>query len=405
VELGQIGSRRLSFVLFSVTTLATVASIVLRPIMADVAISEGAADLVPPVVPFEVVSLLFAGAAHLILRRVPNRVGFLLHGIGLNFVSAALGVYFLILHRFRWRLGVFGDLVANWVGYLWMPALVFLIVFMPLIFPTGRVPGPRWKWVAWSGAAFLIGGFIAITQQTVAEVEPLTGPLWRGLIALLMVSAAGAWISVVFRYRHAETIERQQIKAVAFTQIVAGALIALSLIAGASQPLPLPLLLLIGVLTIVSIPVSIAMAIARFRLYEIDRIISRTVAYTLVAATLAIVYAVPVLVIPGLIGQSSDLVVAAATLAAAAVFNPVRRRVQRFVDRYFNRESFDAVRKLEVFATGLSAVVDLDSVAGRLIRVVIRTMQPQALAVWIKDDRKHPELARGIQGYLENARN
>jgi hypothetical protein len=124
-----------------------------------------------------------------------------------------------------------------------------------------------------------------------------------------------------------------------------------------------------------------------------------------VAATLAIVYAVPVLVIPGLIGQSSDLVVAAATLAAAAVFNPVRRRVQRFVDRYFNRESFDAVRELEVFATGLSAVVDLDSVAGRLIRVVIRTMQPQALAVWIKDDRKHPELARGIQGYLENARN
>jgi hypothetical protein len=97
--------------------------------------------------------------------------------------------------------------------------------------------------------------------------------------------------------------------------------------------------------------------------------------------------------------------VAAATLAAAAVFNPVRRRVQRFVDRYFNRESFDAVRELEVFATGLSAVVDLDSVAGRLIRVVIRTMQPQALAVWIKDDRKHPELARGIQGYLENARN
>ncbi|HKY47178.1 MAG TPA: hypothetical protein VJQ79_04250, partial [Acidimicrobiia bacterium] len=334
MELSQTGWRRLSFVLLAVTTLATVGSIVLRPIMAGIAISEGSADLVPSVVPFEVVSLPFAGAAHLILRRVPNRVGLLLHGIGLNFVAAALGIYFLILHRFRWRLGVVGDLVANWVGYLWMPALVFLIVFMPLIFPTGHVPGPRWRWVAWGGAAFLVGGFIAITQQTLAGTEPLTGPLWRGLMGLLMVSAVGAWVSVVFRYRDAKTIERQQIKGVAFTQIVAGALIALSLIVGASQPLPLPVLLLIGVLTIVSIPVSIAMAIARFRLYEIDRIISRTVAYTLVAATLAIVYAVPVLVIPGLIGQSSDLVVAAATLAGAAVFNPVRRRVQRFVDRH-----------------------------------------------------------------------
>lgn len=390
MELSQTGWRRLSLILLSVTTSATVGSIVLRPIMASIATSEGAAELIPSGVPFELVSLPFAGAAHLILRRVPNRVGLLLHGIGLNFVSAGLGIYFVILHRFRWRLGVVGDLVGNWVGYLWMPALVFLIVFMPLIFPTGHVPGPRWRWVAWGGAAFLIGGFVAITQQTVAGTEPLTGPLWRGLIALLMVSAVAAWVSVVVRYRHAQTVERQQIKGVAFTQIVAGALIALSLIVGANQPLPLPLLLLIGVLTLVSIPVSIAMAVARYRLYEIDRIISRTVAYALLAVTVAIAYAVPVVVIPGLIGQSSDLVVAASTLAAAAVFNPARRRVQRFVDHHFNRERFNAIQELEAFSRRLSAEIDLDSIAGRLIPVVNRTMQPHLLAVWIKDGRNGP---------------
>jgi hypothetical protein len=135
----------------------------------------------------------------------------------------------------------------------------------------------------------------------------------------------------------------------------------------------------------VTVPVSIAVAVSRYRLYDIDRIISRTVTYALVALVVAGIYAIPVVTLPRLLGESSDIVVAVSTLAAAAVFNPARRRIQRAVDSRFNRARYDADREVDGFSTRLHSGLTLEAVEGALDDIVSRTVEPATAALWIRE--------------------
>jgi hypothetical protein len=199
---------------------------------------------------------------------------------------------------------------------------------------------------------------------------------------LFAVSLLGFWL----RYRRTTGLERGQYRWVgyAFGLVVVGLLLAIAapLIDPASDLVLLPLLFAIYL-----VPVSFSLAIVRYGLYEIDRIVSRTVTYGAVALVAALVYAVPVLALPGLLGESNDLVIAGSTLAAAAVFNPVRRRIQRVVDRRFNRARYDGEREVELLTAELRSTVTVDAVAGTLTGVITRTVQPGQVALWIREGR------------------
>jgi hypothetical protein len=158
--------------------------------------------------------------------------------------------------------------------------------------------------------------------------------------------------------------------------------IVVSAVTGNAQH-PLWLLAVLGYLLV---PVSFMVAILKYRLYDIDRVVSRTVAYALVALTVALVYALPVVFLPRLLGESNDLIVAGSTLAAAALFNPVRRHIQRTVDRRFNRAWYDAERQVELFADRLRAQTDPAAIQYHLNHLIAETIAPDRTAVWVKQE-------------------
>jgi hypothetical protein len=204
----------------------------------------------------------------------------------------------------------------------------------------------------------------------------LTVPLQALLIA---VSLAGFWL----RFRHTTGLERARYRWVgyAFGLVIMGLVLAIfsPLINPASDLLLLPLLIAVYL-----VPISFSLAIVRYGLYEIDRIVSRTVTYGAVALVVALIYAVPVLSLPGLLGESNDLVIAASTLAAAAAFNPARRRIQTVVDRRFNRARFDAERQLDLFGSTLRSEVDLGAIQRNLHDLVTASIAPERMALWIR---------------------
>ncbi len=193
-----------------------------------------------------------------------------------------------------------------------------------------------------------------------------------------------AIIDFVVRYRRARDPVRSQYRWVvwAFLFEVAALAVAIVVSAATSDPQhPAWLLAIVGYLLV---PVSFMVAILRYRLYDIDRIVSRTVAYALVAMTLALVYALPVVIAPRLLGESNDLIVAASTLAAATLFNPIRRRTQRLVDRRFNRARFDADQQVDLFGERLRSETDLASIETHLRQLIAETIAPDRSALWIR---------------------
>jgi hypothetical protein len=273
------------------------------------------------------------------------------------------------------------------------------IGFILLLTPTGSLPSPRWRRWAWVAAAvpaaFVVAwllGMPAVDPESVLHGIPnpfaiasLEGPLRvvagvaAPLTALTLVVAG--W-SLVRRFRRARGTERQQLRWLSFAAALA---------------LPAVLVLYTGVLTgnlelagwavgvfLALLPLAICAAIARYRLYDLDRIISRTLAYGLLTLLLGGGYAVAVLGLGQLLGRDSSLVVAAATLAVAAAFQPARRRIQQGVDRRFNRRRHDAARTIATFSARLRDQVDLTTVTGELLAVVDQTMQPTQASLWLR---------------------
>jgi hypothetical protein len=213
------------------------------------------------------------------------------------------------------------------------------------------------------------GGALRITNQAAQAVAILT--------------ILGGTVSLVVRFRHARGVERQQLQWVALAAALIGvAMAAMAVLIAAGQ---VGLAEWVAVLCLAVLPLAIGAAILRYRLYDLDRIISRTVAYGLLTLLLGGGYAVVVLGLGQLLGRRSpSLVVAGATLAVAALFQPARRRVQAVVDRRFNRRRYDAARTIQAFSARLRQQVDLDALTGELLAVVDQTMQPTQAWLWLR---------------------
>ena len=281
------------------------------------------------------------------------------------------------------------DLIAALAFPLWVPG-VGLIGFLLLLFPDGRLPSPRWRPVAW-----LLGGIIAlltltgfflpgVIQETV-YVNPLgiaaldtfdQGAPGFALVVILVLCIVASAVSVVVRYRTAVGSERLQLKWMMAAGVVAAGAYALLFVWDDFD------IQLVWAL----IPIAIGMSMHRHHLYDIDRLISRTIVYAVVVGALAIVFASVMFVLQEVSPFQDDLAVAASTLAAAAAFSPVRRRVQERVDRRFNRSRYDAERVAVEFATGLRDETDSSRILDGWAGVVSRTMQPASMGVWLKPD-------------------
>jgi uncharacterized membrane protein YidH (DUF202 family) len=343
------------------------------------------------------VSIVFVGAfatvgALLAWKRPANPIGWLLSAIGLE---SAVAVFSVFLAHFPRTLTL-----ATWMGFLYLLGFGLCAVVV-LLFPTGKLPSGRWRpvaWAAWAGlAGWALGCAFAPTIITVSPAmrNPVgaTGPAGHIFKALagsgaLLIIAAGlaAVLSLVFRYRRAQAGERAQLRWLVYAgALIVAAVVASMLIGSIMGPgdasTNLQNALSSGAVALV--PVAIGVAVLRYRLYDIDRIISRTLAYAIVTGLLVGVYAGLVLLATEVLRFRTPVAVAAATLAAAALFTPVRRWVQSRVDRRFNRARYDADQIAAAFATRLKDTVDLGSVRDDLTGIVSRALEPTHVSVWI----------------------
>ena len=317
-----------------------------------------------------------------------------------GWVWCALGVAYTLLVLAA-ALHDSGAVTGWWLlagAHLAYLALCALLALVFLLFPTGRLPGPRWRWLSRSTVALGIG-LAATTPFTPSLIAPDTRPPWAldgaaGRLLAALVDVGGfsvlvpvliAVASVFTRFRGADRTERQQLEWFVLAAAVNAAYITVELV-GVPSWIPPLVWQITGVIALNSIPVAVVIAVLRYRLYEIDRIVSRTVTYGALTAAIFAVYLIVVAVVPqlGLPAGSSDAVVAAATLAVAALVGRVRRRLQAVVDRRFDRERYDAGRAVDAFAARLREQVDLDEVVDGLRGMVGATVAPTRVAVWVR---------------------
>jgi hypothetical protein len=345
------------------------------------------------VAPFGVVGLVVAW------RRPGNPLGWIMLG-GAFFGALSEDASFYTVADYRLR---HGGLPLGWLALLaqpgWAPA-VMMFGLVVLLFPDGRLPSPRWRWPACGYVAvglLWIVGAVFFTVRAIAGHHPQvdsSGNLfllygndpaagWFNVVQWVFFPVlAACWLASLARqvlgYRRSSGERRQQLKWLMAGSALAFAGVALAMLAGQT-----PLGAVFAVVGFLAMPLCIGVAILRYRLFDIDRIISRTLAYAIVTGLLVGVYAGLVLLATQVFTVKSPVAVAAATLAAAALFNPVRHRVQRVVDRRFNRARYDAHTAVAAFAGRLQGAVDLDSVGDDLAQVVTRSLEPAHLSVWI----------------------
>jgi hypothetical protein len=377
--------------------LALAVTVVPLGILARQSVGSGGGVLVLGPV-FGVVGLVVAW------RRPRNPLGWLMLGaVAFLVLSTDAGAYAVADYRLR-----HGGLPLGWVAVLlqpaWAPAIA-LFGLTVLLFPEGRLPSPRWRWMVWvygAVAAAWVGGVVYISAGALighnVHVDsggnllildhPTGSAAWWGVVEGVFFPVLGVfWLASVvgqaLSYRRSSGERRLQLK-----WLVGGSAVA---IAGGVLGVPLsdsPSKILqivggVGIAAVLALPVSIGVAILKYRLYDIDRIISRTLAYAIVTGLLVGVYAGLVLLTTQVFRVHTPVAVAASTLAAAALFNPLRRRVQRAVDRRFNRARYDADQTVAAFAARLKDAVDLDSVRDDLATVVHQALEPAHVTVWI----------------------
>jgi hypothetical protein len=267
-------------------------------------------------------------------------------------------------------------------------SLGFGVAVTMVLFPTGRLPSRAWLApLSVLATTALLGGFVDIGSVALGDIEV---PIWVVLAAIALIWCASA---PAVRFRRAGSLERTQLRWLGLVAGAAGVAVLVAGLAGLVGPRTAiggqlmggAGLVVVGVL-LFGLPGAILIAVLRFRLYEIDRIVSRTVTFGVVAAVVAVVYAGPILLLPELLGTTGDLVTAGSTLIAAAVFSPVRRRVQRMVGRRFNRSAYDAQREVARVAEMLQGRIERSEVVAELERVLRTTLHPSRLAVWLHPD-------------------
>ena len=293
-----------------------------------------------------------------------------------------------------------GGRIAAWVGiWIFIPAAFGLPMFLLLLFPDGRFISKRWRLVGW-----VLGGLVTFAAASKAfeprRIPPgIENPLAPGgaageafqvlsplADALALPGFALAVAGLVVRLWRSRGVERQQLKWFAYC----AALVALGL--GTAVFIPsgpvADLAFLVGLLALAGLPVAAGIAILRYRLYDIDVVINRTLVYGSLTVSLVAVYVGSVVslqyVFRALTGGGSQLVIVASTLTIAALFNPLRRRIQEFIDRRFYRRKYDARKTLATFSRTLREGTDLDALNAGLLAVVRETMQPEHVSMWLK---------------------
>jgi hypothetical protein len=341
----------------------------------------------------------------LVARRQPrNPEGWLLLSLAVAVIAVVdTGLYAVLDYRVHHGLLPLGEIAVFLRGSIATP-LILLFPLVVLLFPDGRLTR-RWTWTLWpylvlivlvaAGVAANEAGTIAGQHIQVDLTGAYSGPggATGGLGAVLADASAGLvllplfWLAFAARqvvsWRHATGERRQQLKWLTSGAVIA--VIGLALIAvGPSKDQVLGRVTHdLAFLALAALPVSMGVGILKYRLYDIDRIISRTLAYTIVTGLLVGVYAGLVLLTTQVFRVHTPVAVAASTLAAAALFNPLRRRVQRAVDRRFNRARYDADQTVAVFAARLKDAVDLDSIRDDLASVVHQALEPAHISLWI----------------------
>jgi hypothetical protein len=351
-------------------------------------------------------SLLLAFAAFMavgaviVAHRPGNAVGWIFSAAGLLAATGVLATEYAA-YVTRTRSGSPAGLVlAAWYGaWWWFPTLVLVLVFTPLLFPTGRLLSTRWRPVAVVAA---LGTAAMITLSALEPTlqdedrpvrnpiglagvpDPEEGALGAVLLGLLLLCVAAAALSVVLRFRRSRGVERQQLKW--FTYAVA-LMSVFMLLSDYLLPQSGVVELLYG-LVVALVPVAAGVAVLRYRLYDIDRLVNRTLVYGALTALLGALYVAAVLVLGqlfgGVGGNPPGWAVAGATLAVAALFQPARRRTQAVVDRRFNRRKYDAAETIRAFSTRLRDQIDLDTLAAELVAVVDQTMEPTQVSLWLR---------------------
>ena len=368
--------------------LGTVAALVLN-IFVLPADEESAAELVAGLIAF-LSALSFASIGGYLAFRLPrNSVGWLMAAYGFIFALVLTSETLAATSSVVW----IREWLAWFASWAWAVTGAIVTILLPLLFPDGSLPSRRWRWVFWIIAGALSFLFVAngFNPDSTAPVRnPLGLPGWRdmldligliGLAAYLVCIGAGV-VAVVSRYRRSHGVARRQMQvftASAFT-IAIGTLIGYS--AYELGMITVAQLVLASVSLFV--PLAIGMAVLRYRLYEFGRIFKRTVTFSIVAAILVAVYALAVVGLQALLGSEDSFSVAASTLAAAALFNPVRRQVQTFVESHFDRARYNASVVVDEFSTRMLQEVDLDRLNADLAGVVDRTLHPAGLSLWLR---------------------
>ncbi len=329
-------------------------------------------------------------------RRPAHPVGWLLLGVGLG-----LAVNITVEPYVKYGLLVRpGSLPAAryLVGFTYVTIFIWLSCagFVLLLTPTGSLPSPRWRWWARvAAAAPVVTVLTGVVQPDPLAPDYLGNPLAVPSLARVLIVPGVASIIIVFasllvgagslvgRFRRARGTERLQLRWLALAAGLASVLLLVALVAAFVLAKDI-VVLVSSTLCVALLPLATGAAILRYRLYDLDRIISRTLAYGLLTVLLGGGYAGLVLGLGQLLGQDSPLVVAAATLAVAAVFQPARRRVQQLVDRRFNRRRYDAAQTIQGFSARLRQQIDLDTLTGELLAVVEQTMQPTRVSLWLR---------------------
>jgi hypothetical protein len=350
--------------------------------------------------PFAVVGFVLAW------RKPGNPLGWVILAMA-GFFALSEDASFYLVADYRLH---HGGLPLGWVALFaqpgWAPGLVLLVLVF-LLFPDGRPPSARWRWVVWAALAMgmvWVASALALTVSAVIghhlQVDPggnLTvldngagnAAWWNAVTAATGVVAAVCWLASLggqmLSYRRSSGERRQQLKWLLTGSAIAGVCIGISAFSTGNASGFMRVVSVIILAGFLALPLSIGVAVLKYRLFDIDRVVSRTLAYAVVTGLLVGVYAAIVLLATQVLRFRAPEAVAASTLAAAALFNPLRRRVQRAADRRFNRAWYDADQTIVAFAGRLKDTMDLDSVRDDLATVVDRALEPAHVSVWINE--------------------
>src|SRR5215218_8278224 len=356
-------------------------------------------------------AIAFSTVGAVIGPRTPsdNPIGWLFCAVGLLFAvthfTAEYAIYTLLAAPGSQLAG--GEAAAWLTSWLWVPQLGS-VVLVVLLFPDSRLPSRGWRWFAWLSVLLVLTGALlcALSPGPTIALGPINNPLgveslpndaYKNVEQVMNALVFVAVVSLIIRLRRARELERQQIKWFVYATVltICGGILTYPV----SEAIGSVWLKWIGfvpfIVGVMAIPVSMGIAVMRYRLYDIDRIINRTLVYGILSATLVALYFGGIVMLQRLFvvltGERSTLAVVASTLLIAALFNPLRRRIQAFIDRRFYRRKYDATKTLEAFSAKLRDETDLDALSDDLVSVVRETMQPDHVSLWLGPSRRFVE--------------